>query len=110
MNLETFRQNGEGVKTPVWLVLDGETIYVRTIDNSWKVQRLRKNPDVRIVPSDRVGVPLGEWAPAQGVEVKDAGKVRDVKALFESKYGAQMRMFDEFAEEQMVTLAITMPA
>lgn len=30
MNLETFRKNGEGVKTPVWFVLDNNIIYVRT--------------------------------------------------------------------------------
>lgn len=30
LNLETFRKNGIGVKTPVWFVQDGETLYVRT--------------------------------------------------------------------------------
>lgn len=30
MNLETFRKNGEGVKTPVWFVLDNNIIYVRS--------------------------------------------------------------------------------
>ncbi len=110
MNMETYRQSGEEVKTPVWFVLDGRTLYVRTVNNSWKVKRLRGNPQVRVVPSDRVGMPRGEWVPAQGVEVQDGDKVREVKTLFDAKYGEQMRMFDEFPEEQMVTLAVTVPA
>ena len=31
LNLETFRKSGVGVKTPVWFVQDGDTLYVRTL-------------------------------------------------------------------------------
>ena len=31
LNLETFRRNGSGVKTPVWFTQDGQTLYVRTV-------------------------------------------------------------------------------
>jgi PPOX class probable F420-dependent enzyme len=41
INLETFRKNGVGVKTSVWFVQDGDTIYVRTVANSGKVKRIR---------------------------------------------------------------------
>ena len=43
LNLETFRKNGESMKTPVWFVQDGETIYVQTAANSGKVKRIRNN-------------------------------------------------------------------
>ncbi len=40
LNLETFRKNGSGVKTPVWFVEDGGLLFVRTDASSGKVDRL----------------------------------------------------------------------
>jgi hypothetical protein len=50
LNIETFRKNGEGVRTPVWFVQDGEVLYARTIANSGKVKRIRNNGQVKIAP------------------------------------------------------------
>ena len=36
LNIETFRKSGVGVKTPVWFVQDGDTIFVRTGADSGK--------------------------------------------------------------------------
>jgi uncharacterized protein len=30
INLETYRRNGQPVQTPVWFVIDGRTLYIRT--------------------------------------------------------------------------------
>ena len=110
MNLETFRKNGEGVKTPVWFVLDNNIIYVRTGIDSWKVKRLRKNPQVRIVPSDRVGQPLDDWVMAHGEVVEAEVETQATKKLFKRKYGLQMRFFDLMGRvrgNQLLTLAFT---
>jgi len=56
---ETFRESGVGVQTPVWFVQDGDTIFMRTIANSGKVKRIRKNGQVKVAPSQ-----LGDWLPA----------------------------------------------
>jgi PPOX class probable F420-dependent enzyme len=61
LNLETFKRSGQGVKTPVWFVQDGRTLYVRTGAESGKVKRVRNNGQARVVPSDAQGAPLGEW-------------------------------------------------
>ena len=50
LNLETFRKNGNGVKTPVWFVQEGEVLYVRTIADSGKVKRIRNNQQVNVAP------------------------------------------------------------
>ena len=42
LNLETFRKNGKSVRTTVWFIQEGETIYVNTWSNSGKVKRIRK--------------------------------------------------------------------
>ena len=94
MNLETYRKNGEGVKTPVWFVQDGDTIYVRTGEDSWKVKRLRGNPQAAIVPSTSTGSPLGNWVAATAELVRDDAKAQEVNKLFDNKYGMQMRAFD----------------
>ena len=49
LNLETFRKNGEGVRTPVWFAADpatdirsrGAKLYIYTIENTGKVKRVR---------------------------------------------------------------------
>ena len=110
MNLETFRKNGEGVKTPVWFVLDKNIIYVRTGKDSWKVKRLRNNPQVRIVPSDRVGQPLHDWVMAQGRVVESELEAQAAKDRFKRKYGMQMRFFELMGRVrgyQLLTLAFT---
>lgn len=105
LNLETYRQDGQGVKTPVWFVQQGNTLYVRTGRDSWKVKRLRRNSRARIVPSDAVGNPRGQWIAARAAFVEDGERTQQIRALFDAKYGAQTAMFDEIGEERLVTLA-----
>lgn len=88
LNLETFRKNGNGVKTPVWFTQDGETIYVRTIAGSGKVKRTRNNGTSRIVPCEANGTPTGEWIAAEAVEVTDEQTAELVRHLLKKKYGA----------------------
>lgn len=65
INLESFKKDGNGVKTPVWFAEapDG-TIYAYTVAHSWKVKRIRNNPRVRIAPSDVKGNVEGNWVEA----------------------------------------------
>lgn len=93
LNLETFRKNGVGVKTPVWFVNDGAFLYVRTIDNSGKVKRIRNNAQVMIAPCKVDGTPLGEWFPAMGREIKDEETQRKVDRLLDKKYGMMKKLF-----------------
>jgi PPOX class probable F420-dependent enzyme len=94
LNLETFRKNGNGVKTPVWFTQDGETLYVRTVAESGKVKRVRNNGTSRIVPCEANGTPTGEWVPAEAVEVTDEQTAELVRRLLEKKYGAvQVKAF-----------------
>jgi PPOX class probable F420-dependent enzyme len=94
LNLETFRKNGAGVKTPVWFTQDGETFYVRTIAGSGKVKRIKNNSGIKIVPCEANGTPTGEWIAARAVEVTDPESAELVRRLLEKKYGAvQVKAF-----------------
>ena len=93
LNLETFRRSGVGVKTPVWFTQDGDTLFVRTIDNSGKVKRVRQNGSVNIAPCTVDGTPLGAWTPATAREVKDPVLDRKVDRLLGQKYGLMKTFF-----------------
>ena len=93
INLETFRKSGVGVKTPVWFVQDGDTIFVRTVTNSGKVKRIRNNGKVNIAPCKVDGALLGDWLPAPAREVKDKETDRKADRLLDKKYGLMKKMF-----------------
>ena len=94
LNLESFRRNGLGVKTPVWFTQDGETLYVRTIAGSGKVKRVKNNAQIQIVPCEANGTPIGAWVAAQAVEATDPETAELVRRLLEKKYGiVQVKAF-----------------
>ena len=84
MSLETFKKNGEGVKTPVWFVLHNDAFYVYTEADSWKVKRIRNNPRVRVAICNVLGTVKGPWLDAtaslvEGDEQLAADKLLDRK-------------------------------
>ncbi len=91
INLETRRNSGQPVGTPVWFVEDGSTIYVRTDRRSGKVRRAQNNHNVRIVPCDIRGRPKGEWIEGT-VQIADKLESKLVKQLIDQKYGLIGRM------------------
>ncbi len=93
LNIETFRKSGVGVKTPVWFVQDGETIFVRTGADSGKVKRIRSTAQVKIAPCKQDGSLLGEWIIASAHELKDEDTARKVDRLLDKKYGLMKKMF-----------------
>jgi PPOX class probable F420-dependent enzyme len=103
LSLETFRKNGEGVRTPVWFAADptteirsrGAKLYVYTVENTGKVKRVRNNPRVRVAPCNRTGGLQGEWIEAQAKVVQGEEAARGLKLLTQ-KYFLK-RIFDLFA-------------
>jgi PPOX class probable F420-dependent enzyme len=93
LNLETFRKSGIGVKTPVWFVQDGDTLFVRTEAHSGKVKRIRSNGRVNIAPCKMNGELLGDWIPAVAKLVVDQETDRKVDRLLGKKYGLMKTMF-----------------
>ncbi len=93
LNLETFRRSGVGVRTPVWFVQDGATLYVRTGAESGKVKRLRNNAQVRVMPCDAQGNPRGEWVDGRACLI-DADEAARVNRMATRKYGLLKIGFD----------------
>jgi PPOX class probable F420-dependent enzyme len=87
LNLETFRKNGEGVKTPVWFTQDGEVLYVVTGADSGKVKRIRRSGRVNIAPCKMDGGLTGDWVTAQASVITDEAAWKNLDRLFKRKYG-----------------------
>jgi PPOX class probable F420-dependent enzyme len=94
LNLETFRKSGEGMKTPVWFVQDGETLYVSTLANSGKVKRIRNNGQVNVAACKMNGKVTGVWTPAQAREIIDPKIGTKVDRMLDKKYGLMKKLFD----------------
>jgi PPOX class probable F420-dependent enzyme len=94
VNLETFRKNGTGVQTPVWVAPDGDELVIFTNGDSYKVKRLRRNSKIRIAECGVRGGLKGPWHEGTGRIVEgEAGKQSVVRALHR-KYGWQMTLAD----------------
>ena len=93
VNLETFRKNGQGVKTPIWQTMEGDTMYMWTPANSWKVKRIRNNPKVRVCESTANGTPKSDWIEAQA-QISDDPEIQQKMARrMTAKYGLSYHFF-----------------
>jgi PPOX class probable F420-dependent enzyme len=83
--LETFKKNGQGVKTPVWFVLHDDAFYVYTESDSWKVKRIRNNPRVRVAACSMRGDVKGPWLDGTASLV-EGDERRAADTLLDRKY------------------------
>ena len=91
LNLETYRENGQAVRTPVWFVIDHGTIYVTTPSTTGKVKRLNHNKNIRIVLSNMKGKPTGEWVDATAYFANESESSQAIK-LRKKKYGLMAKL------------------
>jgi PPOX class probable F420-dependent enzyme len=93
ISLETFKKDGNGVKTPVWFVEVDNRIIVFTDGTSYKVKRVGRNPKARIAACSASGKVHGEWfdATAQIVPAQDDLARRGYEAL-QKRYGLQFTL------------------
>src|SRR6478672_11251705 len=89
--ITSYRKNGTGVPTPVWVVRDGDALGAWTVADSWKVKRIRNRADVLVGPCDVRGRPTGEAVPATA-EILDAAGTARYRKLIARKYGVVGRL------------------
>jgi uncharacterized protein len=63
LSLTSYRRDGTGIATPVWFVIDDRRLLVMTDPDSFKVKRIRRNPDVTIAPCTATGQLRGDPVP-----------------------------------------------
>ena len=109
INLETFRKNGNGVKTPVWFVTENDKIYVITRESTGKVKRLASNPKVNFAPCSFKGNIEGDWFSGKTTLITGDEAEKAVK-LRKKKYGfkALLAGFMSKAKGELVVYSITL--
>ncbi|MEV6360406.1 PPOX class F420-dependent oxidoreductase [Nocardia asteroides] len=83
--LTTFRKDGTPVGTPVWAVARDDKLYVWTVTDSWKVKRIRRNPEVTLQPCDARGKTHGAVAGGTA-RILDAAETDQVRSWLRRKY------------------------
>ena len=116
MNLETFKKNGDGVKTPVWFAADPSAsldsssakIYAYTIGVSGKVKRVRNNPRVKIAPCNMRGRVLGEWVEARAEIISGQEAVHGMQLLNRKYFPWKqlLAVFASFSRRERIVFAI----
>jgi hypothetical protein len=94
VSLTTFRSNGVGVPTPVWIGRDGDALVVTTPVGSGKVKRLRKNRTVELRPCSRRGS-VDDDAPtvtAVAEIVEGDAAMRRLDQVLKPKYSLEYRI------------------
>jgi len=101
VNVETFRKNGQGVRTPVWFAGEPENgapekLYVYSTADSGKAKRLRNNGRARVAPCDVRGKLLGDWAEARA-EIVSGEEAEHGMRLLNQKYVPWKQLLDFFS-------------
>ncbi|HEY6403962.1 MAG TPA: PPOX class F420-dependent oxidoreductase [Blastocatellia bacterium] len=97
LNLESYRKNGQGVRTPLWFAENNGVLYFYTVAHSYKVKRIGANPHVRIAPCDMRGNVKGEWVEATARRL-DSQESRLANELLDRKYGWAKRILNFLAK------------
>jgi len=94
--LTTFRKNGNGVATPVWIVSlrDGRAGFTTEVD-SGKVKRIRNNPSVTLQPCNLRGKVTADSAVVTATaDVLLGADARPVTKAVRRKYRVAILMLD----------------
>ena len=112
ISIKTFRKNGEGAATPVWFLEDQDKFFICTGGATYKVKRIRNNPEVQIAASDTSGKLMGDYFEGKArILAKD--EVDPIYTLFRKKYSG-FRMWNFLAnlgkkeERKHIYLEITL--
>ena len=89
VSFTTFRRNGKGVPTPVWIAdLDDGTVGFTTPSGSGKVKRIKSDTQVELQPCDMRGQVTDDATRHLGsAQVVEGEEFERVKAAITAKYG-----------------------
>ena len=93
VSLRSYRKDGSAADTPVWVAPLGGKLMIFTLDDSYKVNRIARNPAVQLARCDVRGGNVGEWRSGRCVAVaRGSEEERQAYDAFNRKYGMIMRL------------------
>jgi uncharacterized protein len=117
VSLTTFKRNGTGVPTAMWIGRDGADLFVWTPADSGKVKRVRNNPRVLLAPSSRFGKVRDGVSPVEGIAqvVTEPATLQRLQGAIRTKYGLEyclvtlVEMIAARGRKPRVVLRISIP-
>lgn len=100
VSLTTYRADGTGVATPVWLAREGDAIVIITKAGSGKIKRLRHDPRVSLAPCDARGRVTGPSAEGMA-KLLDEARTSRVAELIDHQYGLMGRVMQWFSDRRI---------
>ncbi len=96
ISLSTYKENGEGVPTPVWFAKENNDIYIMTEEQSWKAKRIKKSSKVAFVSCSYRGKIRRKFKDLRIVgkaEFLEQEESKKTQQRFAKKYWALYRFF-----------------
>ena len=93
ISLTTFKKDGTAVATPVWVMRDGDHLYVITDADSGKAKRLRNSSRAEVAPCDMRGNLTGDSVGCTA-ELLDDRCTAKVESMVNAKYGLMAKAFN----------------
>ena len=97
VSLVTFRRNGKGVPTPIWIARDGDKLYAFTDGTSAKMKRLKVTDRIQIAACDARGNVRSEFADGRARKLDDPAAIDRALAALTQKYGWQLSLLSVFS-------------
>jgi PPOX class probable F420-dependent enzyme len=110
ISLETYKRNGEAVRTPVWFVQESGLIYFHSPAKSWKVKRLQRNPVVRLAACARFGRIEGDWLKGKAIRIDGEEDTKRIVKLVNSSQSRGDRILGFFEKKNRVAFSIKLDA
>lgn len=88
VSFTTFRKNGEAVSTPVWVAPYDDQLVIISLDDTWKVKRLQRDPRAQLRECDVRGrvKPGAEVYEFTGRVSREPAEIDVVKRAMNRKY------------------------
>lgn len=97
VSLITFRRNGTGVPTPVWIARVDDKLYAFTDGTSAKMKRLKNSDRIRIAACDARGNVRGDLVEGRARKLDDPATINRALAALSQKYGWQISVLSFFS-------------
>jgi uncharacterized protein len=91
--LTTFTKDGRPKPTPIWVAPNDDQLLAITGADSWKVKRVRNNPQVTLAACNLRGKPTSESVQAVAT-VLDESETADAHRAIVKRYGLIGQMFN----------------
>lgn len=93
-SLTTYKRDGTPIAVPIWHAVGDGRIYMFTEEASFKVKRLRRNPNIELAPCNWRGTVHGPAWKGTGRIVTEPKAIAKAYEALDGKYGWQKWLID----------------